>query len=182
MAEKINKGRILIWIVFVVVVVGLIFGAWSEFRWVFIGRTPSQPVSGYAGDWKIRSVHGEEERPLPPAAEIWRDYESWTPTNGYVFKYYLARLGHAERQIEFRCSTNAGMTLGDRVTTRVKFLYRDPTHGDYALIWDLVGKHDVNFLKFDDHERWYQLQPLGPPGQPPVLQILGIEGFAPFYN
>lgn len=157
------------------ILVGLWFG-------LFIGHIHSQPVSGYTGDWKMHDIHGDEERPLPPAAEVWHYHEKWKLTNEWASKFYVARIGHAERQLNFQSLTNKGKSLGDRTTTYVEFLYRDPTNGDYLLTWSLIGKHDVNFLKFDDKERWVQLELLGRNTQPPVLNILGIEGFAPFHN
>ena len=184
MAKKTNNARVAILIVGILFAACLVIGLLClEVRRELIGRTPSQPVSGYTGDWKMHGIHGEQERPLPPAVEIWRYHESWKLTNEWASRFYIARFGHAERQLNFESYTNQGGSLGDRECTRVKFLYNDPTNGTYALSWSLPGRHDVNFLKLDDTEKWFQLQLLGTPGtQPPQLEILGIEGFVPFHN
>ena len=180
---KNNTGRTAILIIGVVLVASLLVGLWLGFRRLVKSRIPPQPVFGFTGDWKMHNANGEEERPLPPAAEIWRDRESWKPMKENAYRFYLARLGHAERQLNFQSVTNEPLSLGDLVYTRVQFLYHDPTNGDYILSWRLNGKHDVNFLKFNNSEKWVQLQILGTSGtQPPQLEILGIEGFAPFYN
>ena len=178
-----NKSGCLGLLIVGVLVVGLVVGSWFGLRQLFGFRTPPQPVYGYTGDWKLHMQNnGEQERPLPSATNIWRYDASWQPTNTFTSRFYLARLGHAERQLNFRSFTNKGGSLGDVERTRVEFLYRDPTNGDYALNWDLPGKHDVSFLKFDDREKWFQLRLLGSPDtQPPQLEILGIEGIAPMY-
>ena len=184
MAEKTDSRRVVFLIVGVAFLAGLLLCLlWVGVRRLFVSPMPPQPVSGYTGDWKMHGTHGEEERLLPSAAEIWRYHENWQPTNIWTSKFYIARIGHSERQLNFQSFTNKGGSLGDFTTTRVQFLYHDPTNGDYAISWSLRGKHDVSFLKFDEKERWVQLQLLGGPGtQPPQLEILGMEGFAPFYN
>src|SRR5262245_30778598 len=97
-AEKKGNGCLVSVIVLVVLAVGLALGLWSAYHHVF-GFRLRQPVYGYTGDWKFHNVNAEEERPLPPAAEIWRYDDNWKPTNAFAFKFYLARLGHAERQL-----------------------------------------------------------------------------------
>jgi hypothetical protein len=181
MGKNRNNASATVVVVVLMFVVGLLmFALWSG---AFRTRIPAQPVAGYTGDWKMHGTSGEEERPLPPAVEIWRDYNAWKPTKDFTSKFYLARLGHAERQAGFRAVTNHPASLDDQINTCVQFLYHDPTNGDYALVWQLNGEHDVNFLKFDKNERWFELQLLGSEGEnPPQLKILGLEGFAPFYN
>src|SRR5437762_12050949 len=125
---KTNSGCLPAVIVAVVLVVGLGLGVWFAFKRVFGSWTPPQPAYGYTGDWKLHNVGGEEERPLPSAAEIWRYDENWNPTNPFGSRFYLARLGHAERQLDFRSFTNKGGSLGDVERTHVQFLYRDPVN------------------------------------------------------
>ena len=70
--------------------------------------------------------------------------------------------------------------MGAQRYTHVEFTYSDPTNGTYIITWDLLGKHDTRFLRFDDTYRLYQLQPYGTPGDiPPRLAIVGIEGIRP---
>jgi len=144
----------------------------------------AQPKFGFAGNWRRQGVFGVEERPLPPALEIWHDYESWKPaTNEHSSRFYLARLGRAHRQSDFESWTNMthNMPLGDYKYTRVRFTYHDETRGDYVLTWNLRGKHNVDFLRLDDRERFYQLEFYGSPEEyPPMLEIVAIEGVKPW--
>jgi len=139
---------------------------------------PPQPKLGYTGEWRMPDAFGVEERPLPPAEDLWRDDEEWQPKTEHAHRVYVARLGDASRQLAFRTSTNKGDTpLGAQQYTDVHFAYVDPTNGTYAISWELRGKHDASFLRFDTNQRLYQLQPYGTPGdKPPRLSIQAIEG------
>ena len=151
---------------------------WLVFRVPY----PPQPKFGFSGNWRTTDVFGFKERMLPPAAEVWHDYNSWTaPTNFHGSRLYLARLGGASRQSAFRAWFSSGDTpAGAQRYTHVEFTYTDPTNGTYILDWDLRGEHDTGFLRFDDSFRMYQLQPYGTPGElPPRLSIVGIEGTRP---
>jgi hypothetical protein len=161
-------------------VVFLLFGVVIAF--IFHVPYPPQPKFGFAGNWRTPDVLGFEERPLPPASQVWKDYEGWHPaTNEYTRRVYLARLGGAARQTGIRSSISSGDTpMGAQWYTHVEFFYADPTNGTYILSWTLRGKHDTDFLRFNATERLYQLQPYGEPGeQPPRLSIIGIEGVRP---
>ena len=142
---------------------------------------PPQPKFGFAGNWRSTDVFGFKERPLPSAAEVWSDYTAWnSPPNFRGARLYLARLGKAERQSGFRSWISSGDTpLGAQRYTNVEFTYTDSTNGTYILTWSLRGEHNTKFLRFDDTERLYQLQPTGPVGIPPRLSIVGIEGIRP---
>jgi hypothetical protein len=165
----------------VFVVVAAITLLWLLFRTPY----PPQPKFGFTGSWRSTDVFGFKERPLPPATNVWKDYESWlTSTNQHGSRLYLARLGGAARQSGFRSWMSSGDTpMGAQRYTNVEFIYSDPTNGTYALSWTRRGKHDTGFLQFDDTYRLYQLQPYGTPGEsPPRLSIVGIEGIQPEHN
>ena len=143
---------------------------------------PDQPKFGFRGDWRSTSVFGFEERPLPPAVDVWRNYEAWQPaTNENSSRFYLARLGGEARQSNFRSWLSSGDTpVGAQRYTTVEFVYTDPTNGVYILSWDLRGNHDTSFLRFDATQRLYQLRPYGTPGEfPPRLSIVSVEGIRP---
>jgi hypothetical protein len=151
------------------------------FFWVLVRPIPPppQPEFGFTGDWRSTHVFGFEERPLPPPGQVWQDYSEWQA--GHKGRYYLARLGGAAHQSDFRASTNRGETpMGAQTYTHVDFIYTDPTNGSYHLYWSLPGQHDPRFLRFDDHYRLYQLEPWGNKDDlPPQLTIQGIEGIKP---
>jgi|GEM_PF-4953854 hypothetical protein len=144
--------------------------------------TPPQPTFGFTGNWRTTGVFGFQEKPLPPAADVWKDYNAWTSqTNFHGSRLYLARLGGAGRQSGFRTWVSSGDTpMGAQRYTNVEFIYTDPTNGTYVFTWSLRGEHDTAFLRFDDTFRLYQLQPYGTPDEtPPKLCIVGIEGIRP---
>jgi len=152
----------------------------------FLFRTsyPPQPEFGYTGEWRIQlipNVISVEERPLPRAEDLWRDYEAWQPKAPHARRVYLARLGGASRQFGFQTSTNRGDTpVGAQDYTHADFIYVEPTNGTYAISWSLRGKHDTSFLRFDTNHRLYQLQPYGSADdKPPRLSIQAIEGVKP---
>ncbi len=155
----------------------LVYGLGRVFRTV---TEPPQPKLGYTGDWRQFDAFGFEERPLPPAKDVWKDYQVWksSSTNELIRRRYLAKLGGAERQSGFRTWISEGDTpMGAQRYTRVEFLYSDLTNGVYRLTWMLRGKHDVDFLRFNTNYRLYQLQPNGnPDDDPPSLSIISIEG------
>ena len=143
---------------------------------------PPQPKFGYTGNWRGFNAVGFQERPLPSATNLWREYEAWKlGTNQHALRLYVARLGGAERQSGFRSSFSRGETpMGARDYTTVDFIYTDPTNGQYALTWTWHGKHDTSFLRFDENYRLYQLQPYGSSeDHPPKLSIRAIEGVRP---
>jgi len=154
---------------------GLFLGVGALLR----GCDPPTPRSDYDGQWRTYSVFGVEERLLPPASNVWWDYQAWKPKRHQdTDRLYKTRLGGAERQTNFWCRTNFGDTpMGAQFYTHIDFLYCDPTNGTYALTWSMRGKHDPSFLKFDDRYRLFQLQPVGDPNEsPPRLLIRAIEG------
>jgi hypothetical protein len=59
----------------VVIAAVLVLAAVSMFLWLLF-RTPypQQPKFGFTGNWRSTDVFGFEERPLPPAAQVWQDY------------------------------------------------------------------------------------------------------------
>ncbi len=67
----------------------------STLLWlVFDVPHPPQPKFGFTGAWGSTDVFGYELRPLPPAAEVWQDYGSWSvPADFHGSRLYLARLG-----------------------------------------------------------------------------------------
>lgn len=143
---------------------------------------PPQPKFGFTGDWRSTDVFGFEERPLPPAARVWQDYDAWRPsTNEHSRRLYLARLGSVASQSGFRSWVSSGDTpMGAQRYTNVEFTYTDSTNATYIISWYLRGEHDTRFLRFDGTQRLYQLQPYGTPGEhPPRLSIVGIEGIRP---
>jgi hypothetical protein len=97
---------------------------------------------------------------------------------------YVANLGGASNQKNFRSSHSRGDTpLGAHDYTNVQFEYEDSRYGPLILTWDLRGKHNADFLKFDDSFRLFQLTPYGHPGSyPPTLAIQGIEGVQPEFR
>ena len=164
------------------VIIIVFLGTGILFRLLFWFSEPQQPKFGYTGTWRSFSAFGVEERPLPPAKEVWKDYSAWTPrTNEYGTRVYVARLGGTERQSRFFVSMSSGDTpMGATRSTHVDFIYDDPTNGTYFLHWSLRGKHNTHFLKFDDTYRLYQLQPYGDTNEyPPRLSIRAIEGIEP---
>lgn len=142
---------------------------------------PPQPKFGFAGEWRLPDVFGVEERPLPAAKDIWRDYEQWTPKTPNRRRVYVARLGGGFRQSMFQSSTNLGDTpVGAYRYTHADFVYADPTNGTYAITWMLRGEHDTRFLRFNASQRLYQLELYGSPDDnPPRLSIRAIEGIKP---
>ncbi len=144
---------------------------------------PPQPVFGFTGNWRSTCVFGFEERPLPPAADVWQDYLTWRPKAKNQQRLYVARLGGAARQSAFLASTNSGDTpMGAQKYTHVDFIYTDPTNGMYRLSWALRGEHDPSFLRFDDSYRLYQLELGGQTTEyPPALFVQGVEGVKPEY-
>jgi len=163
----------------ILVVVGLFVALGFLFRVPY----PPQPAFGFTGDWRSTDVFGYEERPLPPAAEIWQDYSSWQPKTEHRRRLYLVRLGGSERQSAFIASTNSGDTpMGAQRYTHIDFTYTDPTNGTYRLSWMMRGEHDPGFLRFDGHYRLYQLELVGQTNDnPPTLSIDSIEGIRPEY-
>ena len=159
----------------------LFFGLFIILGFIFHLPEPDQPKFGFNGDWRCPSVFGFEERPLPPAVDVWRDYEACQPTTNEHSSLYLARLGGAARQSSFQSWTGSGDTpVGAQRYTHVEFVYTDPTNGVYILSWSLRGNHDTSFLRFDATQRLYQLRPYGTPGEfPPRLSIVSIEGIRP---
>jgi hypothetical protein len=164
-------------VVFLGVILPIMLVIGSVFRTTY----PPQPQLGYTGEWRMPYVIGVEERPLPPAEDLWREYEEWQPKTQHARRVYVARLGDASRQFHFRSSTNKGDTpLGAQHYTDAYFGYVDPTNGTYAISWELRGKHDASFLRFDTNQRLYQLQPYGSPDdKPPRFSIQAIEGIKP---
>ena len=171
-------------IVTTIALLGVVIPCVLVIGFVFRPSYPPQPKYGYTGEWRIPQispVFGVEERPLPPADDLWRDYEEWQPKTEHARRVYVARLGDASRQFHFRSSTNKGDTpLGAQHYTHADFIYMDPTNVTYAISWKLRGKHDASFLRFDTNQRLYQLQPYGSPDdKPPRLSIQAIEGIKP---
>jgi len=169
-------GSLALVVIHLLVCLGVIVGV------LFHISEPDQPAFGFTGNWRSTSVFGFEERPLPPAVDVWRDYEAWQPaTNQYSSRLYLARLGGATCQSNFQSWLSSGDTpVGAQRYTNVGFVYTDPTNGVYILSWNLRGNHDTSFLRFDATQRLYQLQPCGTLGQfPPRLSIVSIEGIRP---
>jgi hypothetical protein len=148
---------------------------------IFHNSYPLQPKLGYTGDWRVYSELGIEERKLPRAKDVWRDYGSWTPKNPHELRFYIGHLGGADRQSNFRSWHSRGDTpMGAQDYTNVEFLYQDPLHGAYKISWTMRGKYEVDFLKFDNRRRLYQLMPFGNTNDfPPQLSIYGIEGIRP---
>jgi hypothetical protein len=142
---------------------------------------PDQPQFGFTGNWRLPDVVATEERPLPPAAQVWQDYSSWTSAIPHGRRLYLARLGGGDRQSGFHSTLTTGDTpMGAQRYTSVEFIYRDPTNGVYSLTWFMRGKHDASLLRFDTNSRLYQLQPHGSPDdKPPRLAIVAVEGIKP---
>lgn len=142
---------------------------------------PPQPAFGFTGNWRSTDVFGCEERPLPPAKTIGQDYSSWEPKTKNQRRFYLVRLGGAERQSAFIASTNSGDTpMGSQRYTHVEFAYTDPTNGTYRLNWMMRGEHNPSFLRFDNQYRLYQLELVGGTNEiPPTLSIQAIEGIRP---
>ena len=151
------------------------------FYWLFHVPYPPQPKFGFTGDWRLFDVSGTEERPLPPASEVWSDYSDWQPKTQDRRRLYVGRLGGAERQSAFVVSTNRGETpMGAQTYTHIDFTYTDPTNGSYRINWTWRGAHDPGFLKFDNLYRLYQLELCGNTNDdPPTLFIQGIEGMQP---
>jgi len=146
----------------------------------------AQPKFGYTGQWHRHYPFGWKEAYLPPASEVRKHHKAWeATTNDFSTRVYIARLGHAERQLNFRVSTNMthNMPLGDYHYTIVDFDYVDPTNGIYHFNWSLRGKHDPGFLRFDGRERLYELTLDNTPEEyPPSLSIEAIEGIKPWEN
>jgi hypothetical protein len=159
----------------------LIIGAVALLWLLFRTPYPPQPKFGFVGNWRLADVFGYEERPLPPAAEIWRDYMNWQPKPEHRRRLYLARLGGSERQSGFSSRTIPGDTpMGAQKYTSVEFNYTDPTNGTYHITWLMRREHDPSFLRFDQHSRLYQVELTGQTNEnPPTLSIQGIEGIKP---
>jgi hypothetical protein len=157
---------------------GIIIPSLLVIGFIFRPSYPPQPTFGYPGEWRLSDAIGVEERPLPPAEDVWRDYEAWQPKTQHAWRVYLARLGDASRQLGFQTSTNRGDTpLGAQDYTHAHFGYVEPTNGTYIISWTLRGKHDASFLRFDTNQRLYQLEPYGSAeDKPPRLSIKAIEG------
>jgi hypothetical protein len=170
-------------IFFVGALVIFLVGAFALLWAVFRVSYPPQPKFGFTGNWRTTAVFGFKEHPLPPATNVWQDYTAWEDgaTNQNVRRVYLAQLGGATNQWDFRSSHSRGDTpMGAQWYTHVGFTYTDPTNGIYILSWTLRGKHDGAFLRFNNTFRLYQLQPYGTPGEyPPRLAIIAIEGIRP---
>lgn len=151
--------------------------------WFIHTPYPPQPKSGFTGNWRTKSVFGSEERPLPPATNVWSDYTAWkkSATNQNTTRLYLARFGGVTNQSDFRSSHSSGDTpMGAQQHTEVEFTYTDPTNGIYLITWSLRGEHDTGFLRLDHTSRLYLLQPYGTPeDNPPRLHIWAIEGIRP---
>jgi len=178
MPKWVTRSLRVLGIVTAIALLGVLVPCALVIGFVFRPSYPPQPKFGYTGEWRIPDVVGVEERPLPPAEDMWRDYEKWQPKTEHARRVYVARLGDASRQFHFRTSTNKGDTpMGAQHYTHADFGYMDPTNGTYAISWTLRGKHDTSFLRFDTNQRLYQLQPYGSPDdQPPRLSIQAIEG------
>lgn len=160
----------------------LLTGLFVLLGFLFDSPGPDQPKFGFTGDWRSTSVFGFEERPLPPAGEVWTDYKAWpTGTIQHGSRLYLAHLGGSASQSGFRSWVSSGDTpLGAQQYTNVEFSYTDATNGTYILSWVLRGEHDTSFLQFSDSFRLFQLHPFGGLGEtPPRLSIIGIEGIKP---
>jgi hypothetical protein len=148
---------------------------------VFRASYPPQPKLGYAGDWRVYSEAGLEERRLPSATNIWPDYSQWKPRNEFGLKTYIGYLGGSLNQKNFRSWQSRGDTpMGAQDYTNVEFDYQDRHYGPLHFSWQLRGKHSGDFLKFDDSFRFYQIMPYGNSNSvPPTLEIVGIEGVRP---
>jgi len=160
-----------------VIVTVLFFAVGSLFRLSY-----ATPKLGYAGEWRPWNFEPVEERPLPPAETLWSNYQAWCAEAGDgVRRLYVARMGHAHRQKNFRVhqARTHNVPWGDYIYTSVEFDYHDPTNGVYHLEWDLPGKHSPNFLRFDDTKRLILLQLSGTENSP-RLSIEGVEGTRPF--
>lgn len=166
-----------------VCIVGLMFVVGVGLLFRVATKPPPQPKLGYTGDWRRLDTFGFEERALPPAKDVWKDYNVWklSSTNELISRRYFAKLGGAERQSGFWTSISKGDTpMGAQRYTNVEFLYNDPTNGVYHLTWMLRGEHKVDFLRFNTNYRLYQLQPYGDPDDvPPKLHIISIERVKP---
>lgn len=146
---------------------------------------PPQPAFGFTGNWRTTNVFGFRERPLPPAAMVWQDYTNWHETTNFTgARLYLARLGGATKQSDFRRWISSDDTpMGAQRNTNVEFIYSDSTNGTYLITWMMRGKHDTSFLRFDATQKLYQLQPYGILGDdPPRLAIVAIEGIRPEHS
>jgi hypothetical protein len=151
---------------------------------IFRNSYPPQPKFGFGGDWRVYSELGLEERSLPTATNIWADYSRWKPKSEHGLKMYVACLGGSARQQSFHAWHSRGDTpLGAQDYTNAEFIYEDSHYGRLILSWTLRGKHNADFLKFDDSFRLYQLIPYGDSNSfPPKLMIYGIEGVRPEFD
>src|SRR6476659_10625673 len=107
------------------VLVFAVFAAFTIFWLLFRIPYPPQPKFGFTGNWRSSDVFGFEEHPLPPAAEVWKDYAAWSAaTNQQRSRLYLARLGAAAFQSAFRSWVSSGDTpMGAQRYTNVEFIY-----------------------------------------------------------
>ncbi len=81
-------------------VVGLMLVAGVGLLFRAATKPPPQAKLEFTGDWRRFDTLGFEERALPPAKDVRKDYEAWksSSTNELISRHYLATLGGVERQ------------------------------------------------------------------------------------
>ncbi len=148
---------------------------------LFFGGCDDGPLKLGVANWMPQSTGGPiETRPLPPAKQVYSNYQQWRESEtASKVRLYEVLLQGATNQLNYTVDVGKGDTpLGQSWTTRVTFIYRDGTNGEYQLEWHIRGRHQPDFLKMDAHPKKVLLQPFGAPGESafPQLKIEAIEG------
>jgi len=134
-------------------------------------------------NWKPQSVSGPiEVRALPPAQRVMQDYEQWSNSQTVTKARVYSKTLRGPHQVDFRVQYVRGDTpAGAADNTFVLFTYKDPTDGQYQFEWEMVGRHNADFLKLDARTAEVWLEPFGmsDDGKMPRLQIVAVEGLEP---
>jgi hypothetical protein len=148
---------------------------------VVLAGCDEQPLKVGVVNWEPQSTGGPiETRPLPPAYQVYSNFQHWlnSETTSKVRLYEIV-LSNALSQSNYAVMVQRGDTpMGAGFTTFARFMYHDPTNGDYLLTWSMQGKHQPEFLKLDGHPKtfWLQLRESQDVSTSPRLQIVAIEG------
>ena len=148
---------------------------------ILTGCDPSLPPPKAGPNWTVPGIGGPVEvRPLPPASKIVEDFNAWLNSQSDSrARVYEGRVWGETNQQNFSVQIlRGGAPLGPAVSTRVSFIYNDPTNGSYEFRWGRLGRHNTSFLQLGQTPKrvWLYLDTIASAEGVPKLDIVAFEG------
>jgi hypothetical protein len=154
---------------------------WLTFGVFLAGCNRRDPVVS-GTDWQPQCIGGPIEiRPLPPVSEVQANYNDWVRSGtGKKCRLYEVSVSGSTNQLQFVEKIGRGDTpMGATDVTRVSFIYKSATNGDYFFVWSLTGGHATEFLRLGSRPKTFWVAPLSSGGTP-KLRIEAVEGVKPW--